>query len=93
MVWAQAANARTHLNTLPFDEFLRCFERIFDRPNHVGCASDRLFTLPQGLCSAAEYAVEFGTLAAEAGWGEVALQGAFRRGLSDQVRDALVGVC
>lgn len=34
--------------------------------------------------------MEFGTLAAEAGWDEVALQGAFWRGLTDQVRDALV---
>lgn len=37
-----------------------------------------------------EYAVEFGTLAAESGLDEVALQGTFRRGLTDQVRDALV---
>lgn len=34
--------------------------------------------------------MEFGTLATEAGWDEVALWGAFRRGLTAQVREALV---
>lgn len=38
----------------------------------------------------AEYMVEFETLAAESGWNEPALLYAFRRGLNDQVCDALV---
>lgn len=38
----------------------------------------------------AEYAVEFGTLAAEAEWDKVTLQSTFRRGPTDQVLDALV---
>lgn len=76
LTWAQASCAQTHLNTVPLGEFLRRFKRIFDRPNHVGCASDRLFSLRQGSRSVAEYAVEFGTLAVEAGWDEVTLRSA-----------------
>lgn len=90
LTWAQASCTQNHLNTLPLGEFLRRFRRIYDRPNIAGCASDCLFTLQQGSCSVAEYAVEFGTLAAEAGWDEVALRGAFQRGLTEQVHDALV---
>lgn len=88
LTWVQALCAGTHLNTLPLGEFLRRFKRIFDRPNHADCASDRLFTIWQGSLSVAEYAVEFGTLAAEASWDEIALRTAFRRGLTDQVREA-----
>lgn len=44
LVWAQASSLRTHLNTLSLDEFIKRFERIFDRLDHAGCVSDRLFT-------------------------------------------------
>lgn len=40
LVWAQASS----LNTLSLDEFIKRFERIFDRLDHAGCVSDRLFT-------------------------------------------------
>lgn len=41
LAWAQAS-AGTHLGDTSLDTFLACFERIFDRPNYVGCAGDRL---------------------------------------------------
>lgn len=93
LVWAQVSSMSTHLNTLTFDDFVRRFEWIFNRLNHEGCAADCLFSLHQGLHWVAEYAVEFGTLAVESGWNEAMLQGAFRQGLSGQVRDALVCWC
>lgn len=77
LTWAQASCTEVHLDTLPLEEFLRRLRRIFDRPSHSGCASDRLFSLRQGSRSVADYSVEFGTLAAEAGWDEVALRAAF----------------
>lgn len=89
LAWAQAS-AGSQLDSLPLDEFLSRFERVFDRPNPAGCAGDRLFTLRQGRRSVANYAVEFGTLAAESGWNEPALLCAFRQGLNDSVSDALV---
>lgn len=39
--------------------------------------------------SIANYALEFGVLAAETGWDKLALQAAFYRGLGEQVQDAL----
>lgn len=89
LAWAQASSG-AHLNSLPLEAFIKRFERVFDRPDYAGCAGDRLFTLRQGARSVAEFVVEFETLAAESGWNEPALLCAFRRGLNDQVRDALV---
>lgn len=48
-----------------------------------------LFTLRQGAWSVADFAVEFGTLAAESGWNKPALLCALWRGLNDSVCDAL----
>lgn len=70
LVWAQVVNVHTHLNTLLFDEFVCRFEHIFNRPDHAGCASNRLFRLPQSSCLVAEYTVEFSMLATW--WDEVA---------------------
>lgn len=78
------------LSSLSFDEFVKRFERIFDRPNHSSCASDCLFTLHQGTRLVAEYAVEFGTLAVESEWNKSALQSTFRQGLNGQFHGALV---
>lgn len=76
LAWAQAASSRERLGALPFKEFAKCLERMFDR--HARCASDWLFSLRQGARSIAEYAVEFGTLAVESGWNDPALQSAFK---------------
>lgn len=88
LAWAQASSG-ARPDTLPFDTFLSRFKQIFDRPDHAGCAGDKLFTLRQGNRSVADFAVDFGILAAESGWNEPALLCAFRRGLNDPVRDAL----
>lgn len=88
LTWAQASSSGMRLSSLTFEEFV---ERIFDRPNHEGCAADRLFTIQQGDRSVAEYTVEFGTLSAKAGWDEAALRNAFSCGLTDWVQDAVSG--
>lgn len=65
LAWVQASNSDVQLSLLSLKDCVRKFERIFDRPNHAGCASDRLFVLRQGSQSVAEYSVEFYMLAAE----------------------------
>lgn len=57
--------------------FLQHFEHMFNWPNHAGFTAERLFMLRQGSRSVADYAVEFGILAAEAGCDEFVLQAAF----------------
>lgn len=90
LAWVQASSTRTHLNTLSLEEFTKRFEWVFDHPDRTGCVSDCLFMLQQGARSVPDYAVEFGILAAESGWDRLALQGAFRQGLSWRVHYALV---
>lgn len=75
LAWAQPSNADLQLSALGF-------EQIFDCPNHVGCASDSLVSVRQGVRSVAEYSVEFCTLSTDSGWNEPDLQTAFRQGLS-----------
>lgn len=87
--WAQALSDCTDLGTLTFDELENNFKAVFDHSNHAGTATEHLFTIRQGPRSVAEYAVDFWTLAVDAGWNEPALEGAFRRGLNRPVRDAL----
>lgn len=94
VVGASLASSRSHPDSMSLEDFLRHFERIFDRPNFAGCAGDRLFIIWQGARLVGEYTVEFETLAEESSFNEPALLVAFRRGLNEQVRDALVmGAC
>ena len=46
-------------------------------------------SLTQGRESVSQYALDFRILAVESGWDEVALQGIFTRGLSEEVKDEL----
>ena len=69
--------------------FVQEMKKVFDHPIRGHEAGRHLFTLRQGSRSTAEYAVEFRTLAAESGWNDVALQGAFLRGLCEGVKDEL----
>lgn len=64
LAWAQASSSGTHLSALLFNELVKQFETIFDRPNHPGCASDQLFTLHRGTHSMVDYAMEFRILSA-----------------------------
>ena len=64
-------------------------KKVFDHPVQGAVAVSRLFSLRQGLQSAAEYAIEFRILAAESSWNEPALVSLFRWGLSERLQDEL----
>ena len=70
--------------------FLNEFKATFDHPSGGADAAGRLHSIIQGSCSAAEYTLEFRTLAANSGWGDIALRSAFRRGLSEDIKDLIV---
>ena len=53
-------------------------------------AAKQLLSLCQGSQSVAEITCEFRTLAAESGWNDEALQGAFRNELTETLKDELV---
>ncbi|KAL0147689.1 hypothetical protein M9458_056998, partial [Cirrhinus mrigala] len=52
--------------------------------------SDQLFHLNQGSSLVNEYTLHFHTLAAASGWNEIALMGAYLKGLNPEIRAAMV---
>ena len=49
-----------------------------------------LHNIQQGTRGVAEYTLEFRTLAADSGWDDSTLWSAYRRGLSEEMKDLLV---
>ena len=64
--------------------------RTFDHPSSGADAAGRLYSLSQGSRSVAEYTLEFCSLAADSRWDDVALRSAYRRGLSEEIKDFIV---
>ncbi|MGL4646355.1 MAG: DUF4939 domain-containing protein, partial [Cetobacterium sp.] len=66
--WATAVWRENAFPT--FEAFLARFRAVFDHSASGESAEERLLAVSQGDRTAAEYALTFRTLAAEAGWGE-----------------------
>ncbi|KAF7640739.1 hypothetical protein LDENG_00018860, partial [Lucifuga dentata] len=64
-------------------------KKVFDHPVQGKDAAKRLLSLRQGSRSVAEYSIDFRVLAAESGWNEEALQGAYLQGLTEKIKDEL----
>lgn len=63
--------------------------KVFHRPVQRKEAATWLLTFHQGSQSVASYVIEFRFLGVESGWNKVAIQGAFVRGLSEEIKDTL----
>ena len=72
-----------------YEDFSRRFRAVFDHPPEGKAAGERLFHLKQEMRSAREFALDFRTLAAGAGWNERALIDHYRCGLREDVRREL----
>lgn len=83
-VWEEQTRACQH-----YTWFVAELRRVFDHPVGGREAAGRLLRLKQGARSAAEYAVEFRTLAPESRWDEEALLATFYYGLSEVLKDDL----
>lgn len=66
---------------------MKTFIRVFQHTSWE--ASRALVGLRQGRRRAADYAIEFRTLAAKSGWTQSALHGAFLHGISSPLKDQL----
>ena len=66
------------------------FKKTFDHPSCGVDAAGRLHSLSQSSRSVAEYTLEFRTLAADSHWDDAALHSAYRRGLSEEIKDLIV---
>lgn len=89
--WGTAFWHSPHTANATFENFSAEMSSIFDHPVASSDTSNRLLSLRQGHLSAANYSVEFRTLAAELGWDDKALQSIFMRGLNEAVKDSIVG--
>lgn len=87
--WASAVWEKQTRICSSYPEFTAEMKQIFDHPVSGKEATKRLLSLRQGNRSVAELAIEFRTLAAESGWNDEALQGAFLNALSDTMKDEL----
>ena len=83
-VWNAPDSARDH-----YPEFTRRFRAVFDHPPEGRAAGERLFHLRQETRSAQDFALEFRTLAAGAGWNDRALIDHYRCSLRADVRREL----
>uniref|UniRef100_A0A674B569 Retrotransposon gag domain-containing protein n=1 Tax=Salmo trutta TaxID=8032 RepID=A0A674B569_SALTR len=72
-----------------YEDFSRRIRAVFDHPPEGRAAGERLFHLRQEMRSAREFALDFRTLAAGAGWNERALIDHYRCGLREDVRREL----
>ena len=88
--WAVASFNHDARFASHYSLFISEFRLVFDHPPDGSDSATRLHSLNQGTRSVAEFAVEFRILAAKSHWGDEALKSAFRRGLSDQIKDLIL---
>jgi hypothetical protein len=73
-----------------FSQFKAEMIRVFDRSAYGEEASRLLSSLRQGRRSAADFAIEFRTLATTSGWNEPALVARFQEGLNSELKDEII---
>lgn len=88
--WAEAKFSSKSMDGVKYVDFVKEVKRVFDHPDYQSDASSRLMSMSQGQRSVSDYTIEFWTMAAEVDWTDQALQAAFRRGLSEQIKDELL---
>ncbi|KAL0173707.1 hypothetical protein M9458_029675, partial [Cirrhinus mrigala] len=69
-----------------FSTFLQSFKEVFQPTSESGKAGEQIVTLRQGRRTAADYALEFRTLAAQSGWNDGPLKLHYRRGLNPDLQ-------
>lgn len=87
--WAESYLALHPLETVTYVQFVRDFKAVFHHPLRSDEAARQLHGLRQGSQSVAEFSIDFRVKAAETGWGDDALRGAFIIGLNDRMKDEL----
>ncbi len=71
------------------DYFIQQLREVFEYPAGGRDISTQIINITQGNRTAAEYTVEFRTLAAQSGWNDVALKAMFHRSLSTELQTEL----
>ncbi|KAK3542134.1 hypothetical protein QTP86_016458, partial [Hemibagrus guttatus] len=84
--WAAAVWETDHLFQTSYTYFVKQLRDVFEYPAGGKDVSTRLLQLSQGRRLAAEYAIEFRTLAAQSGWNDVALKAMFQSSLNIELQ-------
>lgn len=71
------------------DYFIQQLREVFEYQAGGRDISTQIINISQGNCTAAEYAVEFRTLASQNGWNDVALKAMFHCSLSTELQAEL----
>lgn len=87
--WASALWDQMSPLTINSQHFIEEMRRVFQHPASRGDVDHRLLNLSQGTRSAADFAIEFRTLATESGWDQRALRATFHHALSPELKDEL----
>lgn len=87
--WASAAWESQPSYCQSYTAFEKEFKKVFNHPVSGQEASKRLLTLRQGPRSAADFAIEFRTIAAGSGWNDEALRVCFLGGLAESIQDEM----
>lgn len=72
-------------NNINYELFITMFRNVFDHSYDSKEVSEKLLSLKQGNRRAAEYSLDFRTLAAKNGWNDTALQAVYRQGHNDEI--------
>ncbi|KAK3557809.1 hypothetical protein QTP86_002691 [Hemibagrus guttatus] len=87
--WAAAVWETERLFQTSYTYFVKQLRDVFEYPAGGKDVSTHLLQLSQGRRLAAEYAIEFRTLAAQSGWNDVALKAVFQRSLNIELQAEL----
>ncbi|KAK3550602.1 hypothetical protein QTP70_000679 [Hemibagrus guttatus] len=87
--WAAAVWETDRLFQTSYTYFVKQLRDVFEYPAGGKDVSTRLLQLSQGRRLAAEYAIEFRTLAAQNGWNDVALKAVFQCSLNIELQAEL----
>ncbi|XDV19520.1 hypothetical protein PO909_024978 [Leuciscus waleckii] len=71
------------------DYFIQQLREVFEYPAGGKDVSTQIINITQGNRTAAEYAIEFRTLAAQSGWNDIALKAMFHRSLNSELQTEL----
>ncbi len=87
--WATAMWQGNRMSFPSYDHFIRQFRDVFERSASGKEAGEELITLRQGNHTAAEYTLDFRTLAAQTGWDNEPLRLFYRKGLNSDLQSEL----
>ncbi|XP_073802265.1 glycerol kinase isoform X9 [Danio rerio] len=87
--WATAIWQPSTPTFATFASFLQKFRTVFEHPEGGRSAGEELLTIQQGNQTAADFALQFRTLAAKTGWLDDTLKTLYRKGLNPELQTEL----